>query len=369
MSTSFHSLTVKEIISETEDAFSVVFEVPEELSNSFQYKAGQYLTLRFNIDGTEARRAYSMSSAPFEKDLKVTVKRVKGGLVSNYIADQVFVGSAVDVMPPQGRFTTKIKDDNRRTYYFFGAGSGITPLMSLIKTILEDEPQSTIFLLYGNRDEDCIIFKDELTQLSEKYAGQLIVEHTLSQPLKQRTGGITGFFKKAKMNWQGQIGRIDRKCITRFLDENPKRYDDTVYYICGPGGMIDTVEAALLGNGIPKDRINIERFVNEHDAKKSNNLPTSDGAAKKVTITLDGEIIRLTVPKGKTILDALIEEKYEPPYSCRAGSCSTCIGKVLNGKVEMEACYALDDDEIEEGYVLTCQSHPVTEEVEITYEV
>ncbi len=366
----FFPLTVKDIIPETAQAASVIFTVPSELKETFQYKAGQYLTLLFQIGDHEVRRSYSMSSAPFQEELQVTVKRVEGGLVSNYIIDKIKPGSTIKVMAPQGRFTAKISDENRKTYYFFGAGSGITPLMSLVKTILEEEAQSSVFLLYGNRDEESIIFKDQLKNLEEKYTGQLVVEHILSQPVKEKKSGLSSFFSKAKTNWRGLTGRIDHKQIARFFDEHPKRYEDSAYYICGPGEMIDTVEAALLGQGIEQKKIYSERFLTATDSSSSNKkATTTKGDGASVLIHLDGKEINLSVPDGKTVLDALIDAKYEPPYSCRSGSCAACMGKVIKGKIEMEACFALDDDEIAEGYVLTCQSHPKTDEVEISFDV
>lgn len=368
MSTEFNKLSVKKIVTETDEAVSLVFEVPDTLKDSYRYKPGQYLTLRFDLKGEDVRRAYSMSSASFEGDLKVTIKRVQNGLVSNHVASNLKVGDTVDVMPPQGRFFVKTAFESRKSYYLFGAGSGITPLMSILKTILEEEPQSTVFLLYGNRNENSIIFKTELESLLQKYEGQLIVEHVLSQPVKEKKGGLGGFFSKGKINWEGQTGRINKKTIRNFLETNPKRYEKAEYFICGPGNMIDSVEEALLGNGVPKEFINTERFTTA-SSSTSATASSDPNAARRVIVHLDGERIDLEVPSDKTILEALIEIKYEPPYSCRAGSCSTCMAKVTKGKVTMDACFALDDDEIEEGFVLACQAHPTTDDVELTFDV
>lgn len=367
MSNRFHSLTVSKVTPETADTVSISFDIPDELKDSFSYTQGQYLTLKFNIKGTEVRRSYSMSSSPIEDDITVSVKRVANGLVSNYINDNVQVGTQIEVMPPDGRFFTKLEETNRKSYYLFGAGSGITPLMSILKTIVEQEPQSTVFLLYGNRNENSIIFKEQLQSLLSRYEGQLIVEHILSQPIKEKVGGIGGFFKKAKISWQGKSGRIDAKSVNTFLAENPPRNKDVECFICGPNDMTSIVEQALINNKIDKSNIHKELFTS---GNTSASVPVkNEVAGAKLTVHLDGKKHETTVPKGKTVLDTLLDNKIEPPYSCTSGSCSTCMAKVLNGKAEMEVCYALDDDEIEEGFILTCQAHPTSGEIEITFDI
>ncbi len=370
MSTQFFRLKVKEKIQETDDTVSLNFDIPEDLKETFDFLPGQYLTLKFQFGENEARRAYSMSSSPMEEGIKVTIKKVEKGLVSNHIHDKVSVGDEVDVMPPQGRFVPKINEENRKVYYLFGAGSGITPLMSITKTLLEEEPQSSIFLFYGSREESGVIFKDELDALEKKYAGQLKVVHTLSNPAKAKAGGLAGMFGKKKTLWLGQKGRIDRRTTADFLEKNIPPYPDTEYFICGPGTMTQTIEDVLIARGVNKKKIHFELFnaTLPGDLSKDANTSEKRNGASKVTVILDGKSIELNLAEGKTILDGLLDIKEEAPYSCTTGSCSTCMAKVTKGKVEMEICYALDDDEIADGYILTCQAKPITAEVELSFD-
>ncbi|MEO0734811.1 MAG: ferredoxin--NADP reductase [Bacteroidota bacterium] len=365
---SFHPLTIASLTPETDQAVTVAFKVGEELVEDFRYKAGQYLTLKFVVNGKEERRAYSMCSAPHDDELAVTVKRVKGGIVSNHIADVLKAGDEVEVMPPQGRFLVEPDYNARRDYYLFGAGSGITPLMSILRTLLEEEPKSHVYLLYGNRNEDNIIFHEQLKELVARYGGQLTVEHTLSRPKKEKAGGLRGFFGGGKTSWEGKKGRIDIRAVQDFLGAYPGKVDTKQYYVCGPGQMIDNVEQALLGLGVLKENIHAERFVSANDVKKAASVAGEVNGAQ-VIATLSGKEHTINLKPGQTILDGLLESGATPPYSCLAGACSTCMAKVDKGGVKMEVCFAIDDDEIAAGYILACQSHPTTEEVRVNFDV
>lgn len=369
MSSKFYDLTVKELRQETDDTVTVVFEIPQDQRETFEYQHGQYLTLKFDIKGQEERRSYSMSSSPLEEDLAVTVKRVAKGKVSNYIADQVKAGQRVAVMPPEGRFTIELDPDMRRTFYLIGAGSGITPLMSILKTVLEEEPQSTIHLLYGNRNEDSIIFSEELDRLSRRYEGQLTVDHVLSRPKKTRSKGLGGLLGKGQVSWTGKTGRIRDEILEAFLQEHPQRTKTAEYFICGPSGMMELAEKYLEAQQIDKKNIHLEYFTPVGSTQEDGANGTAVVNQAEVDVELDGEELTVTVPKGKTILDVLLAEKHDPPYSCTSGACSSCMAKVLEGSVKMDVCLALDEEEVEEGYILTCQSHPTSPRVKITYEV
>lgn len=368
--TNFYKLKLKAIDATTDQAAVLTFDVADDLKDKFKYKHGQYLTLRFTINGKEERRAYSLCSSPnMDTDLQIGVKRVEGGKVSNHINDNLKPGDEVEVMRPQGHFTTKLKEDHKKDYFLFGGGSGVTPLFSILKSVLEKEPKSRVFLYYQNRHENSIMFKDELGALSKRFQGQLHVQHILSRPKFEKKGGFLGMFAKKVTNWEGDTGRIDTTKATRYINQH-QAGDGRVeeFFLCGPMGMMETVAAVLQNKGIDDKQIHREWFVTEDQAKKDTTTAAGAGGTK-VIATISGEQFTVALKPKETILEALMRLKADPPFSCMSGACSTCMAKVVKGEVKMARCLALDESEVEEGYILTCQSVPTTETVEITYDV
>ncbi|WP_020568262.1 ferredoxin--NADP reductase [Neolewinella persica] len=367
----FHQLKIVAVQYETDTAVRLGFHIPESKKGDFQFEPGQYLTISLTINGKKVRRAYSICSPTHQSVISVLVKRLDNGLVSNYLNDRARVGDSIDVLPPSGRFKLTLNKNAEHHYYFFGAGSGITPLISMIASLLESEPHTHCYLLYGNRDEDCILFRKKLERLQLVYKNRFVLKHILSRPKKVRPNGTFGFLRPPKVEWQGEIGRIDKKRISDSLqDENFKTLKIDGYYICGPGPMIEATFDGLTDLKIEKDLIHREYF-SAPVADISDVDSVSSGGAQvtsNVKVILDGKKIDLTITDDTNIVQALLRKDIEPPYSCLSGTCSTCMAKLEKGEVVMDVSIGLEEDEKERGFVLTCQSHPLTEEVTINYD-
>lgn len=348
----YFELRVKQVVAETKDAISIWFEQPA--GKKITYKSGQFLTLIVPINGKDVRRAYSLCSSQFtDEDLAVAVKRVDNGLMSNWLPDNLKAGSMVKVMEPMGQFTTEYAVDKKRHIVMFAGGSGITPMLSIIKSLLTQEPDSIVSLIYCNRDIDSIIFKDELSRWETKYEGRLHVIHVLDN---------------APMNWQGYSGLLNHDMLRKLFERIPDwGHDKTTYLMCGPEGMMKNVETLLHQHNIPKERIFKESFVQGTiDKEKKEAVPASTGAkTREVIIRYDGQEHKVTVAPSDTILASALDQGVDLPYSCQSGLCTACRGKALSGQVKLDEEEGLSQSERAEGYVLTCVGHPLTDDVVI----
>jgi ring-1,2-phenylacetyl-CoA epoxidase subunit PaaE len=365
MSSPYLTLNVVELTQETPDAVTIHFERPDRQPVASQ--PGQFLTLILPCGpgGKKERRAYSLSSTPNEAPrLAVTVKRVAGGLVSNYLLDTVRVGQQLEVMAPLGNFTLTSQPGAARSIVLVGAGSGITPLMSMLKAVLRDEPQSQVLLVYGNRNEESVIFARQLQQLEQQYAGRLQVEHVFSQPLRPATE-------------HKHTGRLNRTTLLRILEQRGTPAAQAEYYLCGPEGMMTEAQAALELLAVPASRIRRESFVAAADSAETAaaqpgghgdvSATEDDGTIKTRTVTVqyEGAEYQFAVEPNQTILEAALNQDIDLPYSCQAGLCTACRGKCLSGKVHLDEREGLSDAEMKQGYVLICVGHPLTNDVVI----
>ena len=333
-------------------AKSVMFDVPHELADRFRWRAGQHVTLRFIIDGEEYRRSYSLSSSPQSGEpMRITIKRVAGGLISNHIVDTVVAGDIIDVMPPFGGFCLDPGATLRRTHYFFGAGSGITPLFAMLHAVLIAEPQSVAHLVYGNTCAGTIIFDRTLAELVETYPDRLSVHHVLSSP-----SVWSGFSP-----WR--TGIIDAATVKAGINDMPPYAQDAQYYICGPGQMNQTVKSALMNLDVPATRIHLESYGGPVDVDD-----TVSGIAASAQIALDGNCHLVWVAAGQTLLEALRAAGLNPPFSCQSGVCGACRTQLKTGTVHLRSRMALEDDAIDNGAILTCQSVPTSREIQVKFD-
>lgn len=332
----FSPLRVKRVVRETADAVSLVLDVPRQCSSQFRYQAGQFLTLRVTVDGQDLRRCYSMSSAPVEDELRITVKRDPGGVVSNWLNDTACEGVEIHAAPPDGRFLLR---DNAGEIVAFAGGSGITPIMSLIRTTLVTSTRR-IRLFYANRNRDSVIFADDLARLAEQHADRL---------------SVTDHFDDAG-------GVVTPAAVESFV----AGAGDADYYICGPGPFMDTVEATVLAAGAPRDRVHLERFT--VTPVPADAIDQTQTATEEVVIELDRTTTTVPYRAGNTLLQTARTAGLRAPSSCETGSCGTCMARVVTGSARMLNNDALDDDEVAEGWVLTCQSLPSSRSVHVVYE-
>jgi ring-1,2-phenylacetyl-CoA epoxidase subunit PaaE len=356
MAEHFHALRVAEIVPETAEANSIRFEVPPELRDKFAFKAGQHLTLRAMLGGEEVRRNYSLCTAPDDQDWMVTVKRIARGIFSNWVGDQLKPGDMLDVMPPHGSFTTDFDASKPRHLVGIAGGSGITPVMSLIKSTLKYEPGSRFTLLYGNRDSNSVIFLEALAALKDKHLGRLEIYH---------------FLDAEEQDIELFNGMLDRaRCEEAIEHLVPDAAEVDGWFICGPGPMMDAAEGVLLDRNIPKERIHIERFTADRPPEAvAREIEQLQFQAEGVTVsvTLDGRTRKVPFTQGN-ILDSARASGFPAPFACKAGVCATCRAKLTSGKVEMAARYGLTDEEVAAGYVLTCQSVPLGDGVAVDYD-
>ena len=352
----FYPLSVSDVRNETRDTIAVTFAVPPELQESFRFQQGQHLTLRANINAEDVRRSYSICSSVQEGALRVAIKRTPGGAFSTWANDTLKAGATLDVMPPMGHFNVPLAADNKKNYLAFAAGSGITPILSIIKTTLLSEPHSSFTLFYGNRASSSVIFKEELTDLKDSYLERLNLAYVMS---------------REQQDIELFNGRITQEKCQQFLRHWIHIEDFDNAFICGPEDMMLGVSAALQEAGMPKQDIKIELFA--ASIPKHQHKPRAlDAAAQQetqVTVIMDGSHTTFMMDKDKeSILDAGLRQGIDMRYSCKGGVCSTCRCKLVDGKVDMDVNYALEDYEIARGFVLSCQSFPVTDTVVVDFD-
>lgn len=353
----FHTLKVSDIVKETEDCVSVGFEIPEDLTYNFQFIAGQNLTLRATINGEDVRRSYSLCSAPFEGELRVAIKKVQDGVFSTWANESLKVGDEIQVMTPTGSFIVNTEEANKEHYVGVAAGSGITPVISILKAVLHSEPNSTFTLFYGNKNASSIIFKEELEDLRNTYLGRLEIHNILS---------------REDQGMDYAHGRIDAEKVNYFAENFMEVKDVKAFYICGPQEMTEITRDTLEALGVAHENIHFELFTAATPAKakvEKKEKSKSSSAKSAVTIILDGDETHYEVANsGKNVLDAALDAGADVPFACKGAVCCTCRAKVMEGSAEMDMNYALTDEEVEEGYILTCQSHPTSEKLVVSYD-
>ncbi|HQV35755.1 MAG TPA: ferredoxin--NADP reductase [Flavobacterium sp.] len=345
----FFKLSVKEIKRETPEAVSILFHVPTEIQENYQFVAGQYINLKLTLDGIEIRRAYSLCSSPESGDLRIAVKAVKNGYFSKFANDQLTIGKVLEVGTPEGKFTFEPDASKQKNYAAFVAGSGITPVMSILQTVLEKEPNSTFILVYGNKSIPDTIFYNQLHELQQKYVGRFFVHYVFSQQ---------------KIDDQ-LFGRIDKSAVNFVLKNKHKEKDFDKFYLCGPEEMINLVTSVLKENNIKEKDIKFELFS---ASSSENEISKSLEGHTKITILLDDEETSFEMSQKQNVLEAALKQGLDAPYSCQGGICSSCLARITKGTAEMKKNTILTDKEIAEGLILTCQAYPTSSEIFVDYD-
>jgi ring-1,2-phenylacetyl-CoA epoxidase subunit PaaE len=358
MSSPFHSLKVADVSRDTRDAVVLTFELPPALARDFAFRPGQYLTLRTRVDGEELRRSYSICSSPGDGVLRVAIKRMDDGAFSSWANQAIEPGDVLDVMPPDGEFTVDFAPGNARHYVAFAVGSGITPVYSLVKTALATEPDSRFTLFYGNRASSAVLFREALEDLKNRYMSRFSLVYIMSR----ETQDIELF-----------NGRLDGAKVRRLLTQWLPAEDVDQVFLCGPQGMIEEVVPTLVDLGIPRARIKFELFGAPRGPRSLRTGGQSHQAGGQaqchVTVIQDGHSRSFTLDKNRdSVLDAALAQGIELPYSCKGGVCSTCRCKVVEGEVDMDANFALEDYEVARGFVLSCQSYPVSDTLVLDFD-
>jgi ring-1,2-phenylacetyl-CoA epoxidase subunit PaaE len=351
----FHRLAVSDLRRESTDAVSLTFAIPKELAGDYSFNPGQYLTLRTTMDGEEVRRSYSICSGPDDGELRIAVKKVDGGAFSNWAADELKAGDELDVMTPTGRFGVAPAPDQARVYVGFAAGSGITPILSIVKGVLASEPHSQFFLFYGNRSTSGVLFLEALEELKDRFMQRLSLFHVISGE---------------EQDIPILHGRLDGEKVRVLLRSLVAASSVDHVFICGPTGMSDDIEATCRDLGIAEDRIHVERFVSGLGGKPRPKAVVPAGAPPKAfaALIIDGKRREVPVAEGEAILDAALRAGVDLPFACKGGMCSTCRAKLVEGEAPMDVNYSLEPWELKAGFILTCQAKPVSQKVVVDYD-
>lgn len=355
MTPKFHTLKINDVRKETEDTVSISFDIPSDLRELYTFESGQYLTLKADINGEDVRRSYSLCSSPYENEWRVAVKQVKEGKFSTYANKTLETGAELEVMTPTGNFKLSVNSSNSNSYVLFAAGSGITPMLSIAKTALHEESNSDVTLFYGNKGFGSIIFREEIEALKNQYMDRIRIVHILS---RESVGNKI------------QKGRIDKDKTSKLFDAFLKDTEISAAYICGPESMIMGVKDALIEKGVDSSKVHFELFTTPSSEKKKVELPTnSPKIESNVTVIIDGEQIDLHLDStGENILDAAQKAGGDLPFACKGGVCCTCKAKIIEGSASMDVNYSLEKDEVEAGYILTCQAHPTSDKLVVSFD-